>query len=271
MSERLADKVALITGTAGGQGRAAALLFAQEGAIVVGCDLKDEDNHQTVQMVADAGGKMEATTIDVTEAQSAKGWVNDAAAKYGGIDIVYNNAALEWFTPFPEMSEEDWHRTIRYELDGIFFVTQAAWSHLIQRGGGSIINTGSVSGMRANEHIGSIAHAAGKGGVIALTHQLALEGAPHNIRANSISPGPINTPATLPQLDKDPSFRLTYEGWTLLDRTGEPEDVAYCALYLASNESSFVTGINIPVDGGWSAKGGLTAKSGELAANQRPQ
>ncbi|GAP98019.1 SDR family NAD(P)-dependent oxidoreductase [Leptolyngbya sp. NIES-2104] len=270
MVGRLTGKVALITGTADGQGRAAARLFAQEGAIVVGCDLKGDENQKTAQMVTGSGGQMDAATLDITEAQAAKDWVNAAAKRHGGIDIVYNNAALEWFAPFAEMSADDWHRTIRYELDGLFFVTQAAWSHLITRGGGSIINTASVSGMRANEHIGSIAHAAGKGGVIALTHQLALEGAPHNIRANAISPGPINTPATLPQLDKDPSFRLTYEGWTLLNRTGEPEDIAYCALWLASDESSFVTGINVPVDGGWSAKGGLTAKSGELAVNQRP-
>jgi NAD(P)-dependent dehydrogenase (short-subunit alcohol dehydrogenase family) len=271
MKGRLQDKIVLITGTSGGQGRAAAVLFAREGAVVVGCDLKEEDNGHTWQLVEEAGGRMDAQTLDITQPDMARHWVEEAARRYGRLDVVYNNAALELFAPFPRMRfEEDWHYTLRYELDGIFLVTQAAWPSLQVRGG-SIINTASVSGMRANEHIGSLAHAAGKGAVIALTRQLALEGAPHGIRANSISPGPIDTPVTLSAKEQDPGFGLTYEGWPLLHRVGQPEDIAYCALWLASDESAFVTGINVPVDGGWSAKGGFTAKAGPLQENQRPQ
>lgn len=272
MAGRLEGKIALISGTADGQDRAAALLFAREGATVIGCDLKDEQNQETARMLTDAGFKMDAQTLDVTEPQTARTWVEDAVGRYGGIDIVYDNVALELFAPFAGMDfEQEWHYTLRHELDGVFLVTQAAWSHLIARGGGSIINTASATGMRANEHIGAVAHAAGKGGVIAITRQLALEGAPHNIRVNSISPGPIDTPATLPQLDRDPGFRMTYEGWPMLNRTGKPEDIAHCAIWLASDESSFVTGINIPIDVGWTAKGGLTAKNGDIADKQRVQ
>ncbi|MBO0931972.1 SDR family NAD(P)-dependent oxidoreductase [Fibrella aquatilis] len=258
----------LISGTAGGQGRAAAKLFAQEGATVVGCDIKAAENDETARMIAEAGGTMNALTLDVTDLVQARQWIDYAVSRYGGIDVLYNNAALERFAPFAEMSADDWHYAQRHEQDVVFFPTQAAWSHLIARGGGSVINTGSVSGMRGSERIGSIGHAAGKGAVIAMTKQLALEGAPHNIRVNAISPGPIDTPVTAAGLAADPNFRLTYEGWPLLHRTGKPDDVAYCALWLASDESGFITGINVPVDGGWSAKGGLTAKSGDLVGLQ---
>jgi meso-butanediol dehydrogenase / (S,S)-butanediol dehydrogenase / diacetyl reductase len=260
MAGRLEGKVALITGTSGGQGRAAAILFAKEGATVVGCGMNEEGNAETAKTIADAGFKMDTAKVDITDSEQCKAWIDKAAQTYGGVDIVYNNAARERFAPFAQMSAEDWHFTIRNELDAVFLPSRHAWSHLIARGGGVILNIASVSGMRGSEYIGSAAHAAGKSGVIGFTRQLALEGAPHNIRAISISPGPINTPVTLKQLDADPNFRTTYEGWTLLNRVGEPEDIAYAALYLVSDEASFVTGINLPVDGGWSAKGGMTPK-----------
>jgi len=261
---RLEGKVALITGTGGGMGRSAALRFAAEGARIVGCDLNlraDDAQRETERLLADAGAEVfSLAPLDVTDRASAERFVMGGLERFGQLDIVYNNAADELFAPFAEMSVDEWHHTLRHELDGIFHITQCAWSALGDSGGGSIINTASLSGMRASERIGSAAHAAGKGAVIALTRQLALEGAPYGIRANAISPGPVDTPVTAMGLEGDPGFRQTYEGWTLLNRTGRPDDVVNAALFLASDEASWITGINIPVDGGWSAKGGLTVK-----------
>lgn len=260
MAGRLNKKVVLITGTGGGQGRAAAILFAREGAMVFGCDIKEAGNAETAKMVADAGFHMEASTVDVTDSEQCQTWVDKAAQVHGGIDIVYNNAGDARFNTFPQMSAEEWHYTLRYELDVVFFPSKYAWPHMIARGGGVILNTASASGMRGSEQLPAAAHAAGKSGVIGFTLQLALEGAPHNIRANSVSPGPILTPVTEGVLKADPSFRKTFEGWPLLHRVGQPDDIAYAALYLVSDEASFVTGVNFPVDGGWTAKGGYTPK-----------
>jgi NAD(P)-dependent dehydrogenase (short-subunit alcohol dehydrogenase family) len=264
MSKRLEDKVILITGTAGGQGRAAAILFAREGAQVYGCDLpaKAQESSETMRLAKEVG-HFETTIVDVTDPGAARTWIEACARAAGRIDVLYNNAALEKFAPFPEMTADDFRFALRHEVEVVFHPTQAAWKHLARQGG-SIICTASASGMRASERIGAIAHAAGKGAVIAMVRQLAIEGAPHWIRANSISPGPIDTPVTKMGLDADPDFRTTYEGWPMLRRTGKAEDIAACALWLASDDSSFVTGINVPVDGGWTAKGGLTAKSGTL-------
>ena len=255
MADRLAGKVALITGTAGGQGRAAALLFASEGATIVGCDLKVAQSAETVEMVTAAGGSMTATApLDLGDSATARRWVADAAALHGGFDILYNNASLPKFASIAEMTDEDWHYTIRNELHLMFYVTSAAWPHLVARGGGSIINTASISGMRSMpETPGSIAHATTKAAVIGMTRELALEGGPHHIRANSISPGAIETPATAPAL-ADTDFRQIHIERVMLDRIGTSEDVAALALFLASDESSWVTGANFVVDGGFTAR-----------------
>jgi meso-butanediol dehydrogenase/(S,S)-butanediol dehydrogenase/diacetyl reductase len=255
MGDRLAGKVALITGTAGGQGRAAALLFAQEGARIVGCDLKEEPSRETVAMVQAAGGTMTAMEpVDLGDSATARAWVNEAAAVYGGFDILYNNASLPRFASIATMSDEDWHYTIRNELHLMFYACSAAWPHLVARGGGSIINIGSISGIAAMPDTpGSIAHATTKGAVIAMTRELALEGGPHGIRANTISPGAILTPATEPAF-ADPEFMRVHTANTMLGRIGTPEDIARAALFLASDESSWVTGTNFLIDGGFSAK-----------------
>jgi NAD(P)-dependent dehydrogenase (short-subunit alcohol dehydrogenase family) len=255
MAGRLTGKVALITGTAGGQGRAAAILFAREGATVVGCDVKEEDARETVELVRAEGGAIESSQpVDLGDPAEARGWVDDAAARHGGFDVLYNNAAAPKFASIADMTHDDWHFTIRNELHLIFYVTSAAWPHLVARGRGSIINTGSISGMSSNPSTpGSFAHAAAKGAVIAMTRELALEGAAHGIRVNSISPGMVESPATAEQLE-DPDFRTNHLAAIMLLRTGRPEDVASAALYLASDESSWVTGSNLVVDGGYMSR-----------------
>jgi NAD(P)-dependent dehydrogenase (short-subunit alcohol dehydrogenase family) len=252
---RLQGKVALITGTGGGQGRAAAVQLAREGAIVVGCDVKDDGALETVEIVRAEGGTIESMQpVDLGDPAQARRWVADAVELHGGFDVLYNNAAAPKFASIAEMSDEDWHFTIRNEVDLVFYVTSAAWPYLIARGGGSIINTTSISAMSSNPSTpGSFAHAAAKGAVLAMTRELALEGAPHNIRANSISPAMVESPATAEQLE-DPSFRQNHLASIMLSRTGRPEDVAHAAVYLASDESEWVTGSNLVVDGGYTAR-----------------
>lgn len=254
MSGRLAGKVALITGTASGQGRAAALLFAAEGAAVVGCDLQSEQAEASVEMVRTRGGRMHSThPVDLGDEESVAGWVAEAVAHFGGIDIVYNNAGACRFSPVDRTSLQDWRFTVRNELDIVFLVTKHAWPHLVARGGGSIVLVGSTAGISGSVTNTRIAHTATKGGVVAMTKQLAAEGAPHGIRANCVSPGMIRTPATEGDLlAADHPMRAIADAIPM-GRVGDPEEVARCALFLASDEASYVTGANLVVDGGWSA------------------
>jgi NAD(P)-dependent dehydrogenase (short-subunit alcohol dehydrogenase family) len=249
----LDGKVVLISGSGGGQGRAASLAFAAKGAKIVGCDLLVDVSRETTELVRAAGGEMTSfEPVDLGEPDQAKQWVDDAAACYGGIDVVYNNAGNPKFGPIADLSVEDWRGTLRAELDTVFFVTKYSWPHLVARGGGVIINTASVAGMAAAK-APMIAHAAGKGGVIAMTRQTALEGAPVGIRAVSIAPGPIATPAIDRAFGDNTELRDQIASRTLLGRWGRAEEVAGLAVFLASDEASFITGTNYPVDGGMTA------------------
>jgi len=247
---RLTGKVALITGTAGGQGRAAALLFAHEGARIVGCDLKVAGAEETVAQVQRAGGEMiSMAPVDLAVPEQANQWVQDAVAAYGGIDILYNNASTGRIGPFASLSLESWQFTLRNELDLIYLVTRAAWAHLVARGGGSIINTGSIIAAHGTD-MPMAAHGAAKAGVVALTVHLAIEGGPHGIRVNAVSPGLIGTELFEEHL-KDPFDNVHKQVRTSpLGRVGRAEDVARVALFLASEDSAYVTGTNIVVDGG---------------------
>ena len=251
---RLAGTVALITGTAGGQGRAAALLFAAEGAVVVGTDVNAPGAAETVDLVRAAGGRMGSThPLDLADETHVRAWVEGAAAAHGGIDIVYNNAGATRFAPLADTSYADWSFTLRNELDLVFLVTRQAWPHLIARGGGSVLLVGSTVGVTGSLTNTRIAHTASKGGVVAMTKQLAAEGAAHGIRANCVSPGMIRTPATEGDLLGGDHPMRGIAAAIPLGRIGTPEEVARCALFLASDEASYVTGANLMVDGGWSA------------------
>ena len=247
---RLADKVVFITGTAGGQGRAAAILFAKEGARIFGCDIKEKESEETVELVRQIGGQMESSIVDLTDADATKCWIDEGVAAAGRIDVLYNNAGNPCMSPIGEMSREDWHLTIHGELDTVFYAVSAAWHYFVEQGGGSIINTASIIAHAGYGAIGQAAHAAAKGGVLSITRQLAAEGAPHKIRVNSISPGTVLTPAlgvlTQQQIDEMDAIQP-------IGRAGQAEDIAPIALYLASDESEWTTGSDFRVDGGISS------------------
>jgi NAD(P)-dependent dehydrogenase (short-subunit alcohol dehydrogenase family) len=249
---RLANKIAFITGTAGGQGRAAALLFAKEGAHVIGCDVKSGDAEETVELVRAQGGRMDSTCpVDLSDPRAARRWIDDGVSKAGRIDILYNNASAVQFAPIADMSPSVWSFTLRNEIDIIFNAVSAAWPHFQRQCHGVILSTASVSGHRGNPQIGASAHAAAKGGVIALTKQLAAEGAAIGVRANSISPGAVITPGLIAALS--PEQRAQMDRVHPIGRAGQPDDIAYCALYLVSDEATWVTGSDFVLDGGLSA------------------
>lgn len=247
---RLQGKRVLITGTAGGQGEAAQAMFAREGARIVGCDIHEGAAEQTAAALREQGHDVRGDTVDLTDPKAAESWIQEAAATLGGIDVLYNNAAGYGFSPFDEMTLELWRRVMRVELDIIFHTTHPAWTYLLERGG-SVINTASLSALRGIAPGGQVAHAAAKGGVVSFTRAIAAEGAPHGIRANAISPGFVTTPATDATVDSElGEFVMNIH---LIKRAGTPEDIAYLALYLASDESSWVTGQNFSIDGGVTA------------------
>jgi len=250
---RLKDKVCIITGTGSGMGRAAALLFCAEGAKVVGCDINPANAEATLRDAHQAGGQMVSLQpADLTKQSVCDALVDLALKTYGGIDVIYNNAATGYFGWMDSFTYEEFVRCIDEELLMVFRFCKTAWPHMIARGGGSIINVASTSAKVAYKALPGIAHTAAKGGVLAMTRQLAMEGGKHKIRANTISPGLIATGATR-ELLKDPNFLGPMMQKLMVGRVGQPEDVAPAAVYLASDESLFVTGADIAVDGGTTA------------------
>lgn len=250
----LNNKIILVTGSGGGLGRAAALTFAGEGARVVGCDINVAANNETAALVRNAGSEMTAIApVDLTDPGQVSKMVEEGAAAYGGLDVVYNNAAIQYFGAMPDFSIKDWQATIAGELNIPFYVSKFTWPHLVRRGGGVIINIASMAGMIAGETPPMIGHVAAKAGVIAMTRQLALEGAAHGIRAVSISPGPFLTPASDRDLGNNQAARDAITRKTLLKRFGKPEELVALAAFLASDHASYITGANYVVDGGATA------------------
>jgi NAD(P)-dependent dehydrogenase (short-subunit alcohol dehydrogenase family) len=249
MPGRLSEKVCIITGTGGSMGRASALMFAREGALVVGCGQTVESTAETVDLVHAAGGQMVSMQpCQLTEPADCGALVDLALDTYGRVDVLFNLAATSYFNWFEDITNDEWDQARRGEVDLVFYLTHATWPHLKETGG-VIVNMASLNASLSFKILPSLAHTTNKAGIIGMTRQLALEGRSHGVRANSISPGLIESNATLEQLE-DPDWAREMVGKTLLGRLGRPEEVANVALFLASEESSYVTGVDIVVDGG---------------------
>ena len=253
---RLKNKIAVITGVGTGQGRAASMLFANEGAKIAGCDWNAEAGEETARMVKAAGGEMAFVKADVSSSRDCENVIRTALSKYGRIDVLYNNAGVGFSSPLAmgdilSTPEEDWDRVLAINLKSMFLMCKLAIPEMIKAGGGSIVNTASIAGLIGSE--AAHAYTASKGGMIALNRALAVEFGPKNIRVNCICPGAIDTPMIAPVVEP---LRKSGQQFMLspIRRLGTPEDIAYCALYLASDESGFVTGATFVVDGGFIAQ-----------------
>ncbi len=244
----LQDKIVLISGTRGGIGSEAALRFAEQGAIVFGCDLIAKNHQATADLLESKGLKLYGSgNVDLGDPEHAEKWINDALNQFGHIDVLFNNASAARFGNLEDFSVDDWYYTTRNELDHVFFATKFAWPHISN--GGVVLNMGSTAAWRGTTATGKVAHSATKGAVVAMTRQLAAEGAKRNIRAVSISPGFIKTPGTAAFIS-NPEVKQQLLSGVLLNRLGEPSDVVSLAIYLASDQASFITGSDFVVDGG---------------------
>ena len=253
---RLEGKVAVITGAATGIGRASAVLFGQEGARVVFGDINDDEGRETERLVREAGADGTYVHCDVTRASEVENLVETAARAQGRVDVMFNNAGVNFFGKVHEVSEEDWARCQDLNLAGVFRGMKYAIPHMLRQGGGSIVNTASVQSLVAFE--GFAPYAAAKGAIVQLTRQAAFDYAPHKIRVNSICPGSVRTPINPNLMDptRDGGAQLARStARTPLGRVGEAIDVARAALYLASDESDWVTGHALVIDGGLVIKG----------------
>jgi NAD(P)-dependent dehydrogenase (short-subunit alcohol dehydrogenase family) len=252
---RLAGKVALITGSGSGQGRAAAVLFAREGARVVVSDVNVAGGEETVELARKTGGEAIFQRADVSQAGDVEKLVQAATQAYGALHILYNNAAiygggLDGFVT--ELTEDGWNRIVDVNLKGVFLCCKFGIPALIAAGGGSVINIASVAGLVGSGNR-SHAYSATKGGVISLTRAMAMAYARRGVRVNAICPGGVDTPMIAGLIDTEDRQRRFAQAHPL-GRLGTPEDIAYFALYLASDESSWVTGGIFPVDGGLTAQ-----------------
>jgi NAD(P)-dependent dehydrogenase (short-subunit alcohol dehydrogenase family) len=252
VSGLLDGKAVLISGIGRGIGRVAALEFAAAGAAVFGGDLDTDSAEATVAMAAERGLSIASAAVDVTTEESVVSWVEQGARELGRIDVLYNNAGAVRFGSLAAQPFEDWRFTMAAELDSVFLVTKAAWSHLASTHG-CVVNVGSVVGLAGSLTVGRVAHTASKGAVISLTRQLAAEGAPLGIRVNTISPGLIETEGSRESLLHPNSPMARGATAVPLKRLGSPADVVEAAMFLASEKAGYITGANLVIDGGWSA------------------
>lgn len=251
--DRLEGKVAVVTGGGSGIGRVAALLFASEGASVVVADVAADQATSAADEIVAAGGRAVAVGVDVSDQEQVQAMVDTAVSSFGGLHVIFNNAGI-----FPDddggvldTPPETWARVMDVNLKGVWLGCRAAVPAMLDSGGGSIVNVASFVALMGAA-TAQLAYTASKGGVLAMTRELAVEYARQGIRANSLCPGPIETPL-LAELLADPERRQRRLVHIPIGRFGRPEEIAKAALFLASDESSFVTGSSLVVDGGITA------------------
>ena len=247
---RLEDKVTFISGAGGGMGRIAALMFGQEGSKIVANDYRADAVEETAQMVRDAGGEAIAVPGDVAVPADVERAIAAGEEAFGLINVLYNNAGImpDEDESVLDLQEEVWRRVLDVNAKGVALCCQFGIPALLRAGGGSIVNIASFVAL-VGCTVPQDAYTASKGAVLALTQSLAVQFGPKGIRTNAISPGPILTPL-LDQLLSDPAKRALRLNRIPMGRFGKPEDVVYAGIYLASDESTWVNGANLVVDGG---------------------
>lgn len=248
---RLKDKVAIITGAGSGIGRATAIAFIKEGAKVAVADWSEKGGKETVGLIKKAGGESVFVKTDVSQAKDIDKMSDVCLDKFGRADILVNNAGIVGFGPLHKMKEADWDKVLAVNLKSIFLTGKKIIPQMMKQGKGKIINIASIAGLVGFDNIAH--YCASKGGIIALTRAMALDYAPKKINVNCIAPGVIATAMTKDMLD-DPATKKDFSANTPYPRLGEPEDIAYACVYLASDESDFVTGHVLVADGGWTVK-----------------
>ncbi|PIP17289.1 MAG: short-chain dehydrogenase [Candidatus Portnoybacteria bacterium CG23_combo_of_CG06-09_8_20_14_all_37_13] len=248
---RLQNKIAIITGAGSGIGRGIALAFIKQGAKVAIADWSEEGGKETAEQIKKAGGEAVFVKTDVSKAIDIDKMTKTCLDEFGRIDILVNNAGIVKFGPLHKTAEEDWDAVLNINLKSVFLASKKVIPEMLKQGQGKIINTASIAGLVGFENTGP--YCASKGGIIALTREMALEYAKHKINVNCIAPGVIKTAMTKNLLN-DSAQKQGLEAQTPYPRLGEPEDIASAAVYLASDESDFVNGHVLVVDGGWIAK-----------------
>jgi NAD(P)-dependent dehydrogenase (short-subunit alcohol dehydrogenase family) len=253
MAGAVDGKVALVTGGSGGIGRATALEFAHQGAKVVVSDLLVEAGQETVQLINAAGGEATFIKTDVTQAAQVEGLVGQTLETYGHLDCAFNNAGIEGgMAKTGDYDKQRWDQVININLKGVWLCMKYEIQHMLSHGGGAIVNTASVAGLVGFRY--GPAYVASKHGVNGLTKTAALEYAKAGIRVNAVCPGVIKTPMFERGLHKNPRLEERFAASHPIGRIGKPEEIARAVVWLCSAAASFVTGIQMPVDGGFVAQ-----------------